>query len=38
MKIFIEHLTARNYQKRTIGFIENGSWAPTAGKSYEGNV
>ena len=24
MKIFIEHLTARNYQKRTIGFIENG--------------
>ena len=30
MKIFIEHLTERNYQKRTIGLIENGSWAQTA--------
>ena len=25
MKIFIEHLTERNYQKRTLGLIENGS-------------
>ena len=32
MKIFIEHLTERNYQKRTIGLIENGSWAPTAAR------
>ena len=32
MHEFITHLTARNYQNRTIGFIENGSWAPTAKK------
>ena len=32
MKTFIEHLTERNYQKRTIGLIENGSWAPTAAR------
>ena len=36
MKIFIEHLTARNYQKRTIGLIENGSWAPTAARVMTG--
>lgn len=30
MKQFIDHLTERNYQKRTVGFIENGSWAPMA--------
>ncbi|MCR4821762.1 MAG: FprA family A-type flavoprotein [Treponema sp.] len=30
MKEFIEHLTDRNYQNRTIAFIENGSWAPAA--------
>ena len=32
MREFIEHLTERNFQKRTVGFIENGSWAPTAMK------
>ena len=32
MKTFIEHLTERNYQKRTIGLIENGSWTPMAAK------
>lgn len=32
MKQFIDHLTERNYQNRTIGFIENGTWAPTAAK------
>jgi len=32
MKVFIEHLTERNYQNRTIGLIENGSWAPRAAK------
>ena len=32
MREFIEHLTARNYQKRTVALIENGSWAPTAAK------
>lgn len=30
MQEFIEHLLSRNYQNRTIGFIENGSWAPVA--------
>ena len=32
MKTFIHHLTERNYQNRTVGFIENGSWAPMATK------
>lgn len=32
MKQFIDHLTERNYQNRTIGFIENGTWAPAAAK------
>ena len=33
MKTFIEHLTERGYRNRTIGLIENGSWAPTAAKT-----
>ena len=33
MKTFIEHLTERGYRNRTIGLIENGSWAPTAVKT-----
>ena len=36
MRTFIEHLTERNYQNRTIGFIENGSWTPTAAKVMAG--
>ena len=32
MKDFINHLTERNYQNRTVVFIENGSWAPMAAK------
>ena len=32
MKEFINHLTERSYQNRTVAFIENGSWAPTAVK------
>ncbi len=32
MKTFIESLTERNYQNRTVAFIENGSWAPVAAK------
>ena len=32
MKEFIHHLTERNFQNRTIGMMENGSWAPTAAK------
>ena len=36
MRTFIEHLTERNYQNRTIGMIENGSWAPVAAKVMTG--
>ncbi len=32
MKQFIDHLTERNFQNRTVAFIENGSWAPQAHK------
>ena len=33
MREFINHLTERNYQNRTVGIIENGSWAPMAAKT-----
>lgn len=33
MRTFIEHLTERNFQNRTVGFIENGTWAPLAAKT-----
>lgn len=33
MREFIENLTERNYQNRTVALIENGSWAPTAAKT-----
>jgi len=36
MREFIDHLTARNYQNRTIALIENGSWAPMAAKVMKG--
>ena len=36
MHEFIHHLTERNYQGRTVGFIENGSWAPLATKVMKG--
>lgn len=36
MRTFIEHLTERNYQNRTIGLIENGSWSPLAAKVMKG--
>ncbi len=36
MKQFIDNLTERNYQNRTIGLIENGSWAPMAAKVMKG--
>ena len=32
MHTFIEHLTEREYQNRTIAFVENGTWAPVAAK------
>ncbi|MDE7207473.1 MAG: FprA family A-type flavoprotein, partial [Lachnospiraceae bacterium] len=33
MESFINKLKAKNYQKRTVGLLENGTWAPTAAKS-----
>jgi len=33
MEDFLNRLKAKNYQNRTVGIIENGSWAPTAAKS-----
>ena len=36
MRTFIEHLTERNYQNRTVAIIENGSWAPQAAKVMTG--
>ena len=36
MKEFIHHLTDRNFQNRTIGLVENGSWAPLAAKVMRG--
>lgn len=32
MRAFIEHLTERGFQKRTVALVENGAWAPTAAK------
>lgn len=32
MESFLAHLKSKSYQKRTVGIIENGSWAPIAGK------
>ena len=32
MDDFISHLKAKNYQNRKVAFIENGSWAPVAGR------
>ena len=32
MEDFLSHLKAKNYQKRTVALIENGSWGPMAGK------
>ena len=36
MREFINHLTERNFQNRTVAFIENGSWAPLAAKVMKG--
>lgn len=33
MEDFLAHLRAKNFQKRIVGLMENGSWAPTAAKS-----
>lgn len=36
MHTFINHITERNFQNRTVAFIENGSWAPLAAKVMKG--
>ncbi len=36
MREFINHLVERNFSNRTVAFIENGSWAPTAAKVMKG--
>ena len=36
MREFINHLTERNFQNRTVAFVENGSWAPMATKVMKG--
>jgi flavorubredoxin/rubredoxin len=33
MRTFIEHLKERNWQNKTVGLIENGTWAPMAAKT-----
>lgn len=33
MQDFLNHLQSKGYQKRTVGILENGSWAPTAGRT-----
>ena len=38
MREFIDHLTERNFQNRTVGFIENGSWAPVAIKEMKAKL
>ena len=36
MRHFIDHLVERNFQKRTVGLVENGSWAPQAARIMKG--
>ena len=36
MRTFIDHLVERNYQNRTVAFVENGTWAPMAAKTMKG--
>ena len=36
MEDFLHHLQAKNWQKRTVGLVENGSWAPMAAKTMKG--
>ena len=36
MRTFIEHLVERNYQNRTVAFVENGTWAPAAARVMKG--
>ncbi|MCH5208515.1 MAG: flavin reductase, partial [Oscillospiraceae bacterium] len=36
MRTFIDHITERSYQKRTVALMENGSWSPQAAKTMKG--
>lgn len=36
MADFLHHLQSKNYQKRTVALIENGSWAPSAARTMKG--
>lgn len=36
MEDFLHHLKGKNYQKRTVALVENGSWAPSAAKTMRG--
>ncbi|MBR7165196.1 MAG: FprA family A-type flavoprotein, partial [Clostridia bacterium] len=36
MRVFLDHLKERNFQQRTVAFVENGSWAPTAARVMKG--
>ena len=36
MEDFLHHLKGKNYQKRTVALVENGSWAPSAAKTMAG--
>lgn len=36
MEDFLHHLKAKNYQKRTVGLMENGSWAPASARLMKG--
>ncbi len=36
MEDFLRHLKAKNYNSRKVGIVENGSWAPMAGKVMRG--
>ena len=38
MRDFIDHLTERSYANRTVAFIENGSWTPTAARIMKGKL
>ena len=38
MHDFLYHLQIKNYQKRAFGLVENGSWAPSAGRVMRGMI
>ena len=38
MQDFLLHLQAKAYQNRTIAIVQNGSWAPTAGRVMKGII